>query len=121
MEAINRICVRILDDHVWISEFNLMVQENKILELLGRDIEVLCVLQWCLLWFSVPIALTVTMRKSHSLLDSYNEVLNETLRSAIFSPFRRTWTPTDCVFETTIFHKIITDLTRCSLIVFELI
>ena len=61
LEATHRIFFGLLDDHVWITEFTLVIQENTILELLGYDIKALCVLQCCLLWFSAPTAANVAL------------------------------------------------------------
>ena len=36
------LCLRVVDNHVWVSEFALAIQENKILRLLDYDIEVPC-------------------------------------------------------------------------------
>ena len=87
------------DHHEWLSEFTFWWHEgNKILELPWYDIEVTCVLQWCLSWFSAPTVLNETMRKNRRLVDSYNEVLNEALGSVTLSHCRRTWPPRDCLF-----------------------
>lgn len=46
IEDMNRICVRVDDDHVSVSEFNLVQEEHRILGLLQYDIEVPCVWHW---------------------------------------------------------------------------
>ena len=50
-QDMNRICNSVEEEHVSISEFHLAVQEQKILEQLQHDMEVLCVWLWCFLWF----------------------------------------------------------------------
>ena len=54
IQDMNRICNRVGEEHVWVSEFHLAVQEQKILEKLQYDIEIPCVWKWCLLWFAAP-------------------------------------------------------------------
>ena len=39
----NMLCLRVVDNHVWVSEYALAIQENKILQLPNYDIEVPCV------------------------------------------------------------------------------
>ena len=41
-------------DHEWITETRVTMKENLILEARHYDIEVPCLLQWALLWFSAP-------------------------------------------------------------------
>ena len=36
------LCLRVVDNHVWVFEFALAIQENKILRLLDYDTEVPC-------------------------------------------------------------------------------
>ena len=52
MEAVNRDCPSVQENHDWISEFFLAVQDNQILGKLNHDIDVQCILQWRLLWCS---------------------------------------------------------------------
>ena len=39
----NGLCVRVEENHVWVCAFNVVLQEQKILELVQYDIEVSCV------------------------------------------------------------------------------
>ena len=60
--------MRIQGHREWLSEFNFWwYKGNKILELPWYDIEVTCVLQWCLSWFSAPTVSNETMRKNRRL------------------------------------------------------
>ena len=45
MEATSWVCASFQEDQAWISEFSLVVQEDKILKALNYDIDVSCV-QW---------------------------------------------------------------------------
>ena len=51
VEDMNTICVRLEDNHVWVSGFKLVLQEHKMLGLQQNDIEVPCVWQSVVLWF----------------------------------------------------------------------
>ena len=53
-EAVNLVCDDALDDHVWENERTISCQEAKVLEVLGYDVAVPCVVQWRMLWFSSP-------------------------------------------------------------------
>ena len=44
----------LLWEYEWITETNVSLKENFILEALNYDIDVPCPLQWRLLWFSAP-------------------------------------------------------------------
>ena len=57
--------------------------------LLGHDMELPHVLQWCLLWFSAPTALNVAVGENLSLLENNNKVFYEALFFAILSPWKK--------------------------------
>ena len=48
MEAINQVCAYFQNDHDWISQLSLVMQENKN----NSDIDVPCVGQWEMFWYS---------------------------------------------------------------------
>ena len=45
----NEICVQVEEDHVWVSEFNVVLQDQLILKHVQYVFEVSCILSWCLL------------------------------------------------------------------------
>ena len=57
IEAVNLVCVDILEDHVRVSEFSLALQKTKVLEALNFEIDVPCIVQWRMLWYSAPTSL----------------------------------------------------------------
>ena len=60
----NRICTRAEEDHVWVAEFNSVLQEQKMLEHLPCEVEVPCVWQWCSLWHAAPEKLNEYIRRN---------------------------------------------------------
>ena len=57
VEAVNWLCDDALDEHVWVSEQAISLQEAKFLEALQRDLEIQCIVQCCMLWFFAPTSL----------------------------------------------------------------
>ena len=57
MNSIWCVCVDLLEDHVRVSEFSLALQERKVLEAFHLDIDVPCIVQWRMLWYSEPTSL----------------------------------------------------------------
>ena len=51
MEGVNLVCDDALEDHEWVSELNISIQETEVLVALNYDIEVPFVVQWRMLWF----------------------------------------------------------------------
>ena len=54
VESVTWVTEESLWEHEWITETNVTLKENAILEPLNYDIDVPCPLQWRLLWFSTP-------------------------------------------------------------------
>ena len=52
MESVSWVTEDFLWEHEWITETNVALKGNVILEALHYDIDVPCPLQWGLLWFS---------------------------------------------------------------------
>ena len=57
VEAVNWVCDDTLDEHVWVSEQTISLQEANVLEALQYDREIPCLVQWRMLWFPAPISL----------------------------------------------------------------
>ena len=93
---INGICVRVQEDHVWVSEF--FVVPQKMLESLQSGIEVPFTRQWCQLWFSAPSKLNEHIRKDGSMRNTMERKMDHALRVAVEHPFVPRWIPRDCVF-----------------------
>ena len=54
MEATSSACAYCQHNHYWITEFSLTVQETFILEAVNYDIDIPCIVQSEMLWFSAP-------------------------------------------------------------------
>ena len=54
MESVIWVCDETMEGHEWVSELTVSMQENEILVAPNYEIEVPCVVQWGLLWFSSP-------------------------------------------------------------------
>ena len=70
MEASNGVCARVQEPHDWISEFSLVLQENKILEAMNFDVDVPCALRWVLLWYSAPTSLSSDLLNDGAILET---------------------------------------------------
>ena len=51
------VCDDALEDHEWVSELTISIQETEVLVALNHDIEVPCIVQWRMLWFTSPTSL----------------------------------------------------------------
>ena len=61
---VTKVC---LWEHEWITDTNVILKENEVLEALNYEIEVPCPLQWGLLWFSAPTNL------NHKFMEQWND------------------------------------------------
>ena len=52
MEGEHWVCDDALEDNEWVSELNISITETDVLVVLNNEIDVQCVVQWGLLWFS---------------------------------------------------------------------
>ena len=52
MQIVNRVCEEAFEKHEWVSELTISMQEEEIGVALNYRIDVPCVVQWCLLWFT---------------------------------------------------------------------
>ena len=78
-------CDDLLDDHEWVSEFSLALQEKRALEALKFDSEVRCVVQWGMLWSSAPTSLNNDLLDDGEILKKYDETANWAFQSAFYS------------------------------------
>ena len=62
------------EDDEWVSELTISMQENEVLVALNYDIDVPCVVQWRLLWFSSPTRLNQRFADNGTKVAKYNEV-----------------------------------------------
>ena len=92
MEAINCICAHVQKSHDWISEFSLVMQETKVVETLSCVIDVPCVVQHSMLWFSAPTSLNNDSLNDCVVFDKYSDTISLaiTLKACCMRSTRRT-------------------------------
>ena len=76
MEAVNWVCDNALDEHVWVSEQTIPVEEAKVLEALQYDREIPCKVQWRMLWFSTSTSLNNELLNDEEIFGKYYEAVN---------------------------------------------
>ena len=54
MESVSWVCDDVLENHEWVSKLTVSMPDNVVLLPQNYDIDVPCVVQWGLLWFSSP-------------------------------------------------------------------
>ena len=100
MESVSWVCKDSLRDHEWVTERNVILKENEILEALNYDLDVPCVIQWGLLKFSSPSRLNQTFTNSGTKLAKYHEAVNMAIEATFTMPFEGLHTPRTCLLRT---------------------
>ena len=75
-ESVSWVCEDALKDREWVTELTSSMHESEILVALNCEIEVPCVVQWGLLWFSSTTSLNRRFSDSGTQVDKYNAVIN---------------------------------------------
>ena len=83
------------EDHDWISEFSLALQESPNLKALNCDIDVPCVVRGSMLWFSAPTSLNNDLLND-GVLFAVTDTINLAFRGSFILPFWRRNTPRAC-------------------------
>ena len=97
MFCTNWVCAGTFVDHEWVSSRTIIQQEQDILSVaLDFEIDVPCVVQWSLLWFSAPTNLNRILR-SDLKIKKYHEVVNGAVMDAIVRPSSGERTPKSCM------------------------
>ena len=93
----NWVCAGTFVDHERVSSRTICQQEEEILSMaLDLKVDVPCVLQWSLLWFSAPTRLNKIW--GHELkTKKYHEVVNSAIMDAFVRPFGGEHTPRSCM------------------------
>ena len=76
MASVSWVTEDFLWEHEWIMETNVTLKENDILLALNYDIDVLCPLQWGLLWFSAPSNLNRKFENNGTKVPKFRETVN---------------------------------------------
>ena len=81
----SRICNRVEEEHMWMSECHRAVQEQKILEHSQYDIEAPCVWPWRVLWFAAPTKENENIRSAGAARDRMEQNKKNTLCSSLWN------------------------------------
>ena len=93
------VCAGTFVDHEWVSSRTIIQQEEEILSMaLDFKIDVPCVVQLTILWFSAPTNLNRILG-SDLKIKQYHEVVNGAIMDAIVRPFSGERTPKSCIFD----------------------
>ena len=104
MLCTNCVCAGTFVDHGWVSSRTIIQQEEEILCMeLNYKIDVPCVVQWSLLWFSAPTNLNRILVRDLNI-KKYLEVVNSAVTDATVRPFGREHTTEACM---------VTSVARC--------
>ena len=76
MEAVNGVCDDALDEHVWVPEQTISLEEAKVLEALHYDREIPCKVQWEMLWISTSASLNDELLNDGEIFGKYFEAVN---------------------------------------------
>ena len=93
MESVSWVCEDALRDHEWVTELNVILKESEILEALNYDLDVPCVIQWRLLWFSSTSRLNQTFTNNGTKVAKYHEAVNMAIVATFTMPFEGLHTP----------------------------
>ena len=86
MEYVTWVCED-LWEHEWVTEPNVLWKENEILEALKFDLDVPCLLQWGLLWFSSPSRLNRKFANDGTKIAKYRETVDMAIEITLTEPF----------------------------------
>ena len=78
------------------SEFSLVMQENKIPEALNYDIDVSCVVQWEMLWYSAPTSRNHDSLNDGVILAKCNATIKLAVKESFILSLWRRNTPRAC-------------------------
>ena len=76
MECVSWVTEDFLWEHEWVTEPNVLLRENDILEALNSDIDVPCPLQRRFLWFSAPSNLNRKFVNDGTKVAEFRETVN---------------------------------------------
>ena len=82
-----------MEDHKCVTEFAVPLKANEILMALKYDIDVPCVIQWGLLWFSSLSRLNQRFTNNGTKISKYHEAVNMAIEATFTLPFGGLHTP----------------------------
>ena len=99
MERVSLVCEDALRDHELVTELSVILKEHEILAALNCDLDVPCVIQWGLLWFSSPSRLNQTFANNGTTSAKYHEAVNMAIEATFSMPFDGVHTPRTCLLR----------------------
>ena len=99
MQAVNWVCADALDEHVCVSEQTISLQEARVLEALQDDLEIPCVVQCGMFWFSAPASLNDELLNDGVTVERHNETVNLAFQSVFTLLHCRMNTSRSCFFR----------------------
>ena len=85
-------------EHEWITEANVTLKENDILEALNYDIDVPCQLQWGLLWFSAQSNLNRRFVNNGTKVAKFRDTVSSAVELTCNIAFDGAHTPRVCFY-----------------------
>ena len=87
MDSVSWVCEDALWEHEWVTELDVLLKENEILEALNYDLNVPCAIQRRLLWFSSPSRLIQRFANDGTKIAKYHEAVNMAIEITFTMPF----------------------------------
>ena len=92
-EAVNGAWGILYEDHEWIPQNSIQRQECEVLKSSHCDIEVPCVVQWRMLWYSAPTSLKNDSLNDGVIHEKCDKAVNMAIKTCFTCPFWRSHTP----------------------------
>ena len=99
MESVNWVCEEACEEHEWVSELTVFMQEEEILVALNYRIDVLCVVQRGVLLFSVPSRLNQRFEGNSTECTRYKDVTHLATTATFTAPCGAFNTPRACMLR----------------------
>ena len=80
-------CDDALDEHVWVWEQTMSLQEAEVLESQQYDLEFPCIVQWGMLWFSAPTSLNGELLNEGDIFGKHGEAVNFAFHNVLGAPY----------------------------------
>ena len=92
-EAVNGAWGILYEDQEWIPQNSIQRQECEVLKSSHCDIEVPCVVQWRMLWYSAPTSLKNDSLNDGVIHEKCDKAVNMAIKTCFTCPFWRRHTP----------------------------
>ena len=99
-EAVNGAWIILYEHHECIPQLSMKLQECKVFEYLSYDIEVPCVVQWEMLWYSGSTRFNNDLINDGVIHEQYDKAVSMAIEILSPDPFWRRHTPRSSFLET---------------------